>query len=306
MRITLFLLILCSPSAAFAQTSHDGLTKITEGCYGKLNNDNLVFVKVESITSMKPYYLDLQSGVEKLLTDEPANIPIGWMNDSTVVFFKKNDDKKFIYQLNINNGSTIQTMTLDSIIQPELYIGFDKGVMVRTNHYLEDPLQKTYRQDLNTGSISLIHELTGRKIRRISYNKNKDLIAFIEIEGGELYLKILRSGKVRMIHKYHSENYAYQCPLIFNETGTELFFAEIENSISTLNRCDLASDKISQVHSFKGGVKCMDLSLSNKNLLIMTQDENADTKSEKIDDGRFEYTLKLQFGLGIYLLNIPH
>lgn len=274
--------------------------------YGKLKNNNIVFLGLEnSIDSMKIYYKDIERPSEKILIEKTYSPPIGWLDNHTVLLLKKTSYFNYICLFDINTNSVLSEIRDDSMIFSESNFTNDGNILIYFPYYFEDAELKSYKYNINTGEKTLIKELLGKELERVAYNKKNDVLAFTwyDRETKVSYLSVLNSGNLRKITEFKESNPSDESPLILSDNGETLYYICTENQTSKLYKYQLVSDRVTEVYEFNKGVKCLDLSYSDKRLL-MTLDGMKSKRdlNVKSTDLKYEYNVGIEIGLGMYVI----
>lgn len=308
-KLFLFILILSAYSCSAQETKKNSLmkleVKVRQGSHGKLFGNRLIYLGMgNSLSSMATYVKSIKKDDDRLLMESTYSPPIGWIDDSSILMFKKESSGNYLYRYDIDKRNIISKVTVDLVIEPEYFVANDGDVLIYSNHYLKDPEQMTFVHNLNTGVTTRISELSGKKIRRLAYNKNNNRIALFALEEDKKKLLVLDSGNIKQIFDYNQSADADESPFTFSDDGDTLYFIDCEDGKCTLRRYQFDRRDIKGIYDFSEGVNCVDMSYSRGRLLITIDNEDKIGFTERIDDGKYDYELGLETSLSMYILDI--
>lgn len=276
-------------------------TKSINSSYGKINGSNIIFIGIDStLATMGVWHKVIGSNTEYEINAEPYSIPLGWINDESIIIYEKDDTGKKLVGLNLETNIKDNIINIDDVVSPERDICIDKSIIVFVCQKTKSNEIITYKYDFNNKKIVPITKLQGKDIVRLTYSYEKDILAYTCIgKKGAKYLEVFNGKDIVPITKYTEGNYAEEIPLIFSEDGSELYYVENRTN-ATLNKYDVNTKTTNQLFEFPEGVKCIDLSYSEGRLLFTADILNENGITHEFRDLYISqgYSYRFEFGSG--------
>lgn len=271
-------------------------TQANSSSYGKIFGDHIVYIGIDStLATMNIWYKNLNDNDEFKINSTQYSIPIGWLNDKTVLLSEKEGNIKRINTLDIATGNRKQLLEINSVVSPERDVCIDNDIIVFVCQSTEKKDIVTYKYNLNDNQQIPISTLKGKDIIRVAYSNENNSLAYIRIgKKGAKYLEIYDGTNITQIMKYATGNYAEEIPLIFSDDGTELFFVE-NKEYAIIKKYDLNTGTIVPFFEFPDRVKCIDLSYSKGKLLFTADVEDGDIITHEVN---LNHNIKIEFENG--------
>jgi len=280
-------------------------TIVSRSAFGKIFGNKIIFEGGDDPLGKNDIFLkDIENSRESVLVDKSfGGIPIGWVDSLTVLVLKY----PTIYLYDIKTKKNTGEINDESISRYDQRVVNSEGILILFPEWFEAPEVKSFMVNLYTGEKKLIKEFLGKSIESVAYNKTNDILAFTWFNRKSRLdvLSVLNSGNLNNVTEFDSD---HTIPLALSDDGQILYFVTSESEISKLYKYQLTSGKITELYTFEKDIICVDLSYSNKRLLLtLIGMGTSEEKKLYSNDSKYNYDIDLEVKpLSIYLIENPN
>lgn len=278
--------------------------------FGRAIDNQLVYFGIsQEFSTFGIYYTNLDSIYNSRLINENFYLPVGWLNNKSIILIDKN--KQAIYSYNIFDKTRTNNLFDSDVYFSENNLVNDREFIICFSYTSENKVFRSYKYNIITGKKELIKELKGYDIGKLIYKNKKQIYAFSHYnrKNKESSLSLLYNNKIIDIKRLSEKFSSRDITLAFDSDGEKLYFTYPERSGGKtklyLYEYIIQSRKINEIYQFDNGVKCLDLFYS-KNQLFLTLEGTGESKTLETNISTSSNNIKLgiEIDFKLYLFDL--
>jgi hypothetical protein len=238
----------------------------------------------------------------RLIVRDAGDDFLEWINDENIAFYEKDNDTLWLVNMDIKTMTKNKTVINNKILNSCEKICYDDSTFIFVAK--KNKKIKTFKYSINFNPICINH-LNDIDIRKIVYNKEKDIIAYSILDknnNDSINIFFFTTGNtIKLDDKIGKLWDVVEDVFCFSKDDMLSFYYLAEDTgYATIKKYDFQNKIISKIYKLPRGVKCTDIrTYENKIYLTLYEDEPGVLESLTFGSIKITNSLDLDISIGI-------